>query len=281
MTDQIANDSDTRGVFQLAAIDIDGTLLGPNGVLSSDNIAAVTRIRQSGLRVVLASGRSHENMIPFHDALGLEPGPVISAQGAVVRTVPKGDIWFEHLMRPADALAVTREGIARGFSVQQYRRDGIYIQARSRWTDYDQSRNAELQRLIPDLLTDAGAGVLKVIWLGEPDQIVEASVGARVAYGASLAVTLTDPEYLEFYDASVSKAVGLAVTAERLGIPRERVMAFGDGNNDAPMLAWAGVGVAMSHGRESAKRAASIVAPDGDPATALARALDQLVPASP
>jgi hydroxymethylpyrimidine pyrophosphatase-like HAD family hydrolase len=56
-------------------------------------------------------------------------------------------------------------------------------------------------------------------------------------------------------------------------VPASRVLAFGDGNNDAPMLAWAGLGVAMPHGRPAAHKAARRIAPGGDPETALARAI--------
>jgi hydroxymethylpyrimidine pyrophosphatase-like HAD family hydrolase len=65
--------------------------------------------------------------------------------------------------------------------------------------------------------------------------------------------------------------------AERLGVPRARVLAFGDGNNDAPMLAWAGLGVAMFHARPAAREAATFVAPAGDPETALARAVRAVI----
>jgi hydroxymethylpyrimidine pyrophosphatase-like HAD family hydrolase len=70
----------------------------------------------------------------------------------------------------------------------------------------------------------------------------------------------------------------LEVLACRLGIPREEVIAFGDGNNDVPLLEWAGMSVAMAHGREGARRAAKKVSPPGDPGTAVARALGAFYP---
>ncbi len=50
--------------------------------------------------------------------------------------------------------------------------------------------------------------------------------------------------------------------ARALGLRAADVAAFGDGNNDAPLLAWAGLGVALAHGRPAAKAAAKLVAPD-------------------
>jgi hypothetical protein len=263
--------------YQLAAIDIDDTLVGPDRVVSAANAAAVARLRAAGARVVLASGRSHANMLPFHRALALPPGPVVSAQGAVVRHSAGGEVWAASPMAPDDVAEVTRAGRALGFAVQHYRLDGVYQDARTAWTDYDQSRNAEPQRVVADLLAGPAADVVKAIWLGEPAAVARAAREAPARHAGRLAVTPTDPEYLEFTRADVSKAAALAAVAERLGVAAARVVAFGDGNNDVAMLAWAGLGVAMPHGRPAAIRAADVVAPAGDPETALARAVAALL----
>ena len=55
------------------------------------------------------------------------------------------------------------------------------------------------------------------------------------------------------------------------------MIAFGDGNNDVPLLSWAGLGVAMPNGRPAAKAAAKRVAPVGDPETSLSRAVLELL----
>ena len=267
--------------FLLAAVDIDDTLVGPDGVISAANAEAVARLLAEGTHVVLASGRSFTNMLPFHRALGLPAGPVISAQGAVVQDSHSGAVCFSHAM-PEDAVAdVTRDGRARGFAVQHYRPGGIHVDTRTRWTEYDQSRNSEPHRHVDDLLASGEEGgvpgdVAKIIWLGDPDAITASVSEAHARYDARLAVTRTDPPYLEFSAQHVSKATALAAVAESLGVPRDRVVAFGDGNNDAPMLAWAGLGVAMPHAAALARAAADVVAPDGDPETALARGIAML-----
>lgn len=268
--------------FALAAVDIDDTLVGPDGVISAANAAALAKLVAAGTRVVLASGRSHANMLPFHHALGLPPGPIISAQGAVVQASDTGEVRFARAMSPADVTDVTRDGREHGFAVQHYRPSGIYVETRTRWIEYDQARNAEPHRHVHDLLAtgaDAGApdDVVKMIWLGDHDAITNAVAHAHARYDARLTVTRTDPPYLEFSAANVSKATALAAVAEELGVSRAQVVAFGDGNNDAAMLAWAGVGVAMPHARPSAQAAADHIGPEGDLETALARAVEMVV----
>jgi Cof subfamily protein (haloacid dehalogenase superfamily) len=270
--------STARPRFAVAAVDIDDTLVGPDGVVSAENAAALARLVAEGTRVVLASGRSHANMLPFHRTLGLPHGPIISSQGAVVQESDTGEVRFARAMSPADVADVTRDGRARRFAVQHYRPSGIHTEARTRWTEYDQARNAEPHRQVRDLLATGGGGavpddVAKMIWLGDPDAITQAVAEAHARYDARLAVIRTDPPYLEFSAANVNKATALAAVAESLGASRAEVVAFGDGNNDAAMLAWAGVGVAMPHAASSARTAADLIAPEGDLETALARAV--------
>ena len=278
MAGDVSGAPTTRPRFALAAIDIDDTLVGHDGVISAANADAIARLRAMGTRVVLASGRSHANMLPFHRALGLPRGPIISAQGAVVQDSETGAVQFEQAIDVADVVEVTRDARARGFAVQHYRPSGIYIDTRTRWTEYDQSRNSEPHREVPDLLAAAEHGdvpddVAKIIWLGDSDAVDAALGAAHARYDGRLTVTRTDPPYLEFSAPNVNKATALAQVARELGVAQAEVLAFGDGNNDAVMLAWAGVGVAMPHAKPSAHEAANHTGPDGDPETALARAI--------
>jgi len=261
------------GGFRLAAIDIDDTLVGHDARIGAENRHAVRALVGSGVRVVLASGRSHANMLRFHHELALGDGPVISAQGAMVRDVESGQFWHRDTAPEAAVERATVEGFQRGLTVQHYRGDGIYIQARTEWNDYDQSRNATPHVLVPSLEETGWDGVFKVIWLGDPDEIAARAPEVRARYAGELAVVETDPGYLELTPPHANKAVALQVVADRLGIGREQVLAFGDGNNDVGMLSWAGLGIAMSHGRASAREAADLVSPGGDAESALARAI--------
>jgi Cof subfamily protein (haloacid dehalogenase superfamily) len=260
--------------FRLAAVDIDDTLLGPDTSISVANARAIMRLREAGILVMLASGRSHANMLPYHRALDFPTGPVLSAQGAVVRESSDGHVWHLHAMPMEQVRDVTERGRAREFSVLHYTLDDILIEAHTKWQQVDQARNASAHRLVPDLLSEALDDVTKIIWMGPPDVIAATVPIAQRELSERVAVIPTDPQYLEFAAFGLNKSVGLAATAQRLGIAREDVLAFGDGLNDVEMLAWAGRGVAMAHAKQAAKDAAAMVAPDGPHGESLARAID-------
>jgi hypothetical protein len=267
---------DVRLPFRLAAIDLDDTLLGPDKKISRPNREALERLRAGGIRPVLASGRRHENMLRFHQELGLD-GLIISSQGALVRHAETDETLHQHLMPANRALEAIRRGEAHGLSVVVYHPAANYTRLRTRYTGVYEERTASRVIDIPAWEPVLGEGVLKLLWLGPGDWIATLLPEVRSRWDGVLEVLTTDPEYLELMPREVSKAVGVEVAARHYGIAREQVLAFGDGNNDASMLQWAGLGIAMSHGRPSAHAAADRIAPPGDPETDFARAVDALI----
>jgi hypothetical protein len=61
-----------------------------------------------------------------------------------------------------------------------------------------------------------------------------------------------------------------------MGLVAEQVMAIGDNANDAGMLKWAGIGVAMGNASPQARRAADYVTDDHD-ADGAAKAISELI----
>ena len=72
------------------------------------------------------------------------------------------------------------------------------------------------------------------------------------------------PMNLEINAAGVNKGKAMIELGKLLGIPREEIMAFGDGNNDLKMLKEVGTGVAMENAIPSVKEAADYVALSND-----------------
>ena len=259
--------------YRLAAIDLDNTLLGPDKQISRANAAAVDALRRRGVRVVLASGRRHENMLRFHRQLDLE-GPMVSCNGALVQHVETGDVLYENLVSADLAAEVLAEGERLGITQNYYHTDGpLYVRERTRWTDLYQRRTGSDVTVYGDLTRLAGDRPLKIIWIDAPERIAGLLPEMEARYAGRLYVTTTDVEYLEFMAPGVNKGVGVAAVAQKFGLAAPEVLAFGDANNDVPMLEWAGLGVSMDAAQPAAKAAADRIAPPGDPETGFARAV--------
>jgi hypothetical protein len=81
---------------------------------------------------------------------------------------------------------------------------------------------------------------------------------------------------LEINAEGATKGNALLWLADYLGIAREETMAFGDGENDVPMLEAAGIGVAMANGVDAAKAAADELTLTNDE-DGVAAAIERLV----
>ena len=77
-------------------------------------------------------------------------------------------------------------------------------------------------------------------------------------------IVVSAADNLELTEPGVNKGASLAGLMERLGLVPEEVMAIGDSGNDAAMLDFAGVGVAMGNGEEALKQKADLIAPTNE-----------------
>lgn len=257
--------------YQLAFIDLDDTLLGPDKTISAANLAALARLREAGVQIAVASGRHHKNILSLEE-IGA-PGWILSSHGSVVRHEPTDEILLEMTMEPALVAEVCTRGRDAGMSIIAYHRKGIFIEESSPWIDL-YVRQAGWTPPCTDFRALSPDGFQKILWSEEPERIRALEPVLKSAFAGRLNVLGTNPELLEFFAPHANKAVGAQTLIRKLGIASEETLAFGDGSNDVELLAWAGCSVAMAHGRESAHRAARFTSPPGDPASAFARAVD-------
>jgi hypothetical protein len=263
----------TKFPYRLAVFDMDDTLLGPDRQLSPENRAALDRLRADGVEVVIASGRHHSNIAEFEESLGFQ-GWTISAGGAVLTNAATGEVVLEMIVPHDLGLELFHRGRGQGISIIGYHRSGIFCDAPSEWIDVYTRRTHQIPVAdIPELI---GTGLQKLIWTISRERIAELTPRMQDELRGRLYVVNTEHEMLEFLNPGANKAAATQALAGRLGLDLSQVVAFGDGNNDVPLLEWAGMSVAMAHGRESAKRAAKQVSPPGPPETAVARSIERL-----
>src|SRR5262249_7212267 len=70
--------------YRILALDVDGTLLDPDGSLRPRTAAAITRATRAGLRPVLCTGRRYRRARPIAEELGLD-APLVCNSGAIVK----------------------------------------------------------------------------------------------------------------------------------------------------------------------------------------------------
>ena len=262
--------------YRLAAVDLDGTLLGPDKLISDQNAAAIHRLNEHGARVIIASGRRHQNSIRFQRQLQLT-GPIIACQGGLIRDGESGNVIEAHFLPQAVAREIAGEAEQNGVQPIYYHLDHLYVpEGNNRWLDLYESRVGERAETIPSLSQLDGRRALKIVWYGDPVILRKIRPEMAAHYQGKVDILSTESENLEFMPRGINKAAALEKVAREFGVLQEQVVAFGDAENDLQMLAWAGMGVAMRHGNPAAISAARMVSPPGPPETAFARAVDVL-----
>jgi Cof subfamily protein (haloacid dehalogenase superfamily) len=262
--------------YRLAAVDLDGTLLGPDKLISDQNAAAIHRLNEHGARVIIASGRRHQNSIRFQRQLQLT-GPIIACQGGLIRDGESGNVIEAHFLPQAVAREIAEGAETNGVQPIYYHLDHLYVpEGNNRWLDLYESRVGERAETIPSLSQLDGRRALKIVWYGDPVILRKIRPELAAQYQGKVDILSTESENLEFMPRGINKAAALEKVAREFGVPQEQVVAFGDAENDLQMLAWAGMGVAMRHGNPAAISAARMVSPPGPPETAFARAVDAL-----
>ena len=263
--------------FRLAVFDLDGTLLGPDKEISPANLAAVARLQALGCQIMLASGRPHANILRFHQQLGLR-GAIVSGNGALVKDVETDDIWRELLLEREQASLLLDEGRDLGITQIWDGPQGVFGWERTAHFEMLEARTKATYPVIGDpRLHFVGESPFKILWIAQEETIAELEPLWRIRLGAHCYITITDPEYLEFSHPDVNKATALEVVAQRLGLLRDEIVFFGDGDNDAELLRWAGLGVAMPHSRPLALAAADRIGSEAAPENAVAAAIEALL----
>ena len=259
--------------IRLIALDLDGTLLNTQKQLSEENRAALVRAARAGIHVVPTTGRFFDGMpeavraLPFlRYAITINGAEV--ADRRTGEELYKADIPLERaleLMRYLDTLPVI-------YDCYQDNAGWIsrHLKARIDSTVKDphfRKMLHELRKPVPELkafVTERGRDVQKIQFFIPTPELRQELLETLPKAFPDLAVSSSVSENIEVNAAGATKGRALLGLAERLGIPREGTMAFGDGLNDLSMLEAAGIGVAMENACAEAKAAADYITLSND-----------------
>ncbi len=247
--------------IRLIASDIDGTLLNPQFQISSDDLAALRRAHDSGIEIVLVTGRRHTFALPIARQLGFDLW-LISSNGAVTRSLAGETFHREMMPREICRELVGAMQEFRGHTVLQFDKDSKGAIVLEHMDDLNTSIRRWLEKnmayiefVVP--IEDALVNdPVQAMFCGSMQRMSEA---LRVLEGAGLGnrVTVLRTEYpnrdlsmIDVLNTGCSKGHALERWAAHRGFGREQVMAIGDNHNDVEMLEFAGHPVIMGNACE-------------------------------
>jgi Cof subfamily protein (haloacid dehalogenase superfamily) len=245
--------------IRLLAIDLDGTLVNHQLQMDPRDVSAVKSAAAAGVTVVLATGRMFKSSLRYAEPLGLK-GPIINYQGAVVREIASGEVWYRCELSVELQQRVLALVEPKDWHVNAYVDEVVYT-ARARPEADLYARVALVPyEVVGPLSKWVHQEATKMVLVDLNPQEVPARMAELAAWMHGAArVTRSLDWFVEVVDLQVSKARALAMVAERLGVPQAEVCAIGDNLNDEDMVSWAGFGVAMGNAPDALKAVAKYV----------------------
>ncbi|MCG0274866.1 MAG: Cof-type HAD-IIB family hydrolase [Thermosediminibacteraceae bacterium] len=274
------------GPYKMLALDVDGTLISSSYTVSRRTRQALRKAMDMGMIVTLATGRFFGSAKYLARSIPVN-APIVSNDGALIKDVYSGrTLFFKPL--PLELAKDILKTASRylSFEVQVFLKDRkIFSGSDYHWVQikryFSFSKRYSLQGAYNYLrdfvfLPVENAGSIeelgrllkeppaKIVVSGEPGE-VEAFKGELLEnLGDRIYITSAIKNCIDVLEGSVSKARGLEVLAQHLGIKREEIIAVGDNLNDIEMLQYAGLGVAMGNAPEMVKERADFVTAGND-----------------
>lgn len=259
---------------RMIAIDIDGTLTASGGSIGPRTVNAVRAAAESGVEIVIATGRRQSYAMPMVAPLGLKASDVmITSNGSVMKTV--GGELLERTLMPAETARLICRELTEftGSLVFTFDKDGpgsLVIESMEtlgrsigRWIQVNYESIETVDPLIDAFAN--GACPIQGMVAGSMEHMHLARLRMDVE-GSPLATKITvhrteypeqDLSIVDLLPRGCSKGVALERLAGLRGIAREEVMAIGDNWNDLEMLNWAGQPVIMANASDELQKFAA------------------------
>lgn len=263
--------------IKLAAIDLDGTLLRDDMTVSEYTREIVGRVAERGIRIVVATGRMFDSARAKAQLLGLPDMPVICYTGAWAGMSESGKLLWKDGLSKETAWKILADGKARGWLMQSYIDDDIFLAEESPLESMCRKFRAKQAKFIGDAFYTPAEGPTRIIII-EPDETKRDEMRAylETKYGDDCEMVHPGDFFLDIHKRGVSKANALAHLAKVWGIEADEMVSFGNTENDVSMLTFTGMSYAVGNAEAPAKKAAKEILTRTNNEDAVAHQLEKL-----
>lgn len=254
-------------MYKLVAIDLDGTLLNSKKQLPEENVKAIKMAVDKGVTIVLCSGRIFKGAMVFARQLGLK-GPLIACNGAIIRDMETGSLWYDHQMKSEDCCRIVNICREENIYFHAYVGDTMFANEMGYGAAYYVGMNELLPepdrvhiRIPEDFGKTIESGVLKPskFVVSSDNPVLLSRVRGRIDRIEEIETMSSNFDNFEIVCRGVGKGSALKILSERLNIGREEIIAIGDNENDRSMIEFAGLGIAMGNAESYIKDIAGYI----------------------
>ena len=249
------------------ALDLDRTTLNEHARLSDGNREALEYAISKGVHIVIASGRGFDSLP--EDVLSI-PGIeyAITSNGASVYHIPSGKRLMSYTLTPRSVQEILALTAGHHVAYEAFI-DGIAY-AQEDYVEhpdlYGAANAAQYIRSTRRPVPDFQSFLLEHRHELESIDLVVSSETQKTELWdllqrnvSDIYITSSVHQLLELSHRDAGKHSGVRYVADLLGLVPAQIAAFGDGDNDADMLAYVGCGIAVANASPACLAAADFV----------------------
>ena len=258
--------------IKLIALDLDGTALRSDNTLSPAVAAAMERAADNGVEIVAASGRPYGSMPA--SVLGLHGvNYVISSNGAAIHDktgkrlheIPMKESEVVKLLELTAPYDLIWEAFLDGatYTDNRYLRDPLRYGCTPAYVGYVQHSRGGLDDMRQYIFENRRR--LDSVEYVCPDRALREKVRAMLENELhETYITSSSAHFVEFMHQDATKSNALHRLCRLLDIPLGQTAACGNADNDADMIACAGLKAAVVNASAACKAAADVLLPSND-----------------
>jgi len=244
-------------MIRLIASDMDGTLLNSNHEISKENLEAIKKAEEMGVKFTISTGRMYEDVKPLLDECGLKCQCVVLNGGEYIDE--EGIVLEGIYINKEAACEIIDMIIKENIVAEIYTNEGLYtintkeealvevayrIMTFYPETSFEQAiKLAEKHPHFINLkyVTDINEFLNSNIKIGKfvtfySEEDTTIKVKRKLEDIKGLAITSTFTKNIEINNKAAQKGLILAKVAKKMGIKKDEVMVIGDSFNDYTMF---------------------------------------------
>lgn len=244
--------------YKIVAVDMDGTLLNDDGVITPKTVEAIKNAIASGVVFTISTGRPMQGVLKYQDILGLKD-PIITYNGAMLVKPETKEIIYELGLETMDASKVLAFGLSNNITMCIWSNNQLYGNLSTDLIHTYKLMSGVEPIFIDDMEVVLKQGITKVVMIDSVENIKRYQEMLGDVNFDKVTYCTSKPTFLEFFNSDVSKGIAVAKLGELYNASAEEIITIGDANNDLEMLQYAGLGVAMDNAHEDVKAHAQFI----------------------
>lgn len=247
----------------LIFMDIDGTLVNNDYVVSQKTIETIKKYQKEGHIFYISTGRmlvsarqvaksiSPETLEVASNGSIFEIGDTIHT--ASLSTNALTEIYHQSIDKKAPVFFFTSKDVFYTLTLPSYFNNND----QQRLAVQDKTQHIQIKNL-DDLLTHQGQIINAILIMDENPKILQ-SIKTELETSQDISLSSSSSNNIEITAKNVNKAYAIHHLKNFYHIPTDRIISFGDGQNDIEMFQNSGVSVAMKNASDEVKKYADYV----------------------